>query len=68
MQLDVDPRNDDNASSTVFLKNEGSMVQTCRNINVHVVKQKYVETCMNVYGQHEKADLSMCTELAKKKL
>ena len=39
-KLDVDPRRDDNASPTtpdVVLKNEGSMVQTCRNINVYVV-------------------------------
>ena len=44
------------------LKNEGSMMQTCRNINVHVqLTQIYVETCMNVYGLHKKADLSMCT-------
>ena len=44
------------------------MVQTCRNINVHVVNtdiyiyiQIYVETHMNVNGLHEKADPSMST-------
>ena len=38
-KLDVDPRRDDDASPTsIVLKNKGSMVQTCRNINVHVVK------------------------------
>ena len=44
------------------LKNEGSMMQTCQNINVHVViTDIYVETYRNVYGLHKKADLSMCT-------
>ena len=32
-RLDVETRWDDD----VVLKNEGSMIQTCRNINVHVV-------------------------------
>ena len=36
-KLDVDPRRDDNASPMSSLINEGSMVQTCQNINVHVV-------------------------------
>ena len=45
----------------VVLMNEGSMVQTCRNIIVHVVTQIYVETCLDVYGLHEKAALSTCT-------
>ena len=34
-KLDVDPRRDDNASPDFISKNEGSMVQTYRNINVH---------------------------------
>ena len=49
-KLDVDPRWDDNATPDVALKNEGSMVQTCRNTNVHVVNsltQTYVEIYMN---------------------
>ena len=38
MQLDVDPRSDDNASPMLYVsKNEGFMMQTCRNRNVHVV-------------------------------
>ena len=38
IEPDVDNRKDDDASPDVILiKNEGSMVQTCRNINVHVV-------------------------------
>ena len=37
IELDVDPRRDVDAKPDVVLKNEGSMVQTCRNINVHVV-------------------------------
>ena len=46
----------------VILKNEDSMVQTCRNINVHVVHiyiyiyiitQIYVETYLNAYGLHD---------------
>ena len=48
----------------VVLKNEGPMVQTRRDINVHVVNiyiYIYVETYMNVYGLHKKADSSMCT-------
>ena len=60
-KIDVDPRWDDDASSDFALKNEGSMMKTCRNINVHVVTQIYVETYMNVYRLHKKADLSSCT-------
>ena len=29
IQVDVDPRRDDDASPDVVLKNDGSMVQTC---------------------------------------
>ena len=37
-------------------------MKTCRNRNVLVVNRDiYVETCMNVIGKHEKADLLMCT-------
>ena len=43
----------------VALKNEGSMMQTRRNINVHVVNTD-VETYMNVYGLRKKIDLLMC--------
>ena len=34
-KLDSDPRRD-NDISDVVLKNEGSIVQACRNINVHI--------------------------------
>ena len=34
------------------------MVQTCRNINVHVFYTD-VETYINVYGENEKADQSI---------
>ena len=37
--------------SCVVLKNEGSLVQTCGNINVLVVTQINVETYMNAYDQ-----------------
>ena len=48
----------------VALKNQGSMVQTCRNINVHVVNTWY--TCWNklecIMDCMRKQDLSMCTK------
>ena len=36
-KLDVDPRLDDDVSPDIVLKIDGSMMQTCRNMNVHVV-------------------------------
>ena len=49
IKLDVDPRRDDDASPTSsVLKNEGSMVQTCRNINIRVVNTDILRptTCL----------------------
>ena len=37
IKLDVDRQMDDDASHDVFLTNEGSMVQTCRNTNGHEI-------------------------------
>ena len=46
---------------------QGSMMQTCRNIKVHVVN---TDICRDIHeclwiGLHEKVDLSMCTVEAK---
>ena len=52
----------------VVLKNEGSIVQTCRKTNVHVVNTDICwefETHINVYGLHKKAVPSMYTAWAK---
>ena len=37
IKIDVDPSKEQRGISDVVLKNESPMVQTCRNINVHVV-------------------------------
>ena len=60
-KLDVDPPWDNDASSMSHKTNKGSIVQTCGNTNVHVLTQIYVDTYLNVYELHKKADLSMCT-------
>ena len=38
----------------VVIKNEGSMVQFCRNINMYVVTQIYAEIYLNVYDRPKK--------------
>ena len=57
----------------ILLKIEGPMVQTCRNINVHLVNTdicwEWDLQCFNVYGLLKKADSSICTvDIAKLKI
>ena len=52
IKIDVDSRRDNKASQHLF-KNEGSIMQTCQNINAHVLI--YVEAYMNIYGLHKLA-------------